>query len=239
MYKYTLVSPDKREELLFATQEGVFLPTGTSELLIEAGRQVRHCPGKVLDLGCGCGLTGLVLARAGLCNGPLFASDISEAAIALARENAGAMGVDYVARQGSLFDPWPGEKFDLIIDDIAGISEEIARISPWYPPPVACDAGRDGSRWVAQVIELSRDHLAEGGTLIFPLLSLSDEDKILGTLRNTYTRYSMITKKDWFLPEEIESRSDVWLPLLQEGAIRCQKKYGKWIWSTSVYGAHN
>ena len=39
-------------------------------------------PLHILDLGCGCGLTGIVLARLGLCRGSLFASDISENAVA-------------------------------------------------------------------------------------------------------------------------------------------------------------
>ncbi|MFC1718687.1 methyltransferase [Candidatus Poribacteria bacterium] len=237
MHKYTLVGDDGRKELLFETREGIFHPTDTSNLLIDACKLSIPSPRKILDLGCGCGIVGIVLARLGLCKEPLFASDISKEAVALAKENASRMSVEYIARCGSLFEPWRGEKFDVIIDDVAGLSDDIAEISSWYPAGVDCNAGRDGTSWIIQVIEQSRQYLAEGGTLIFPVLSLSNEEKILQILKKTYPFHELIIKKDWFLPDEIANRIDILMPLMNDGSIRCQKKYGKWIWSTYVYRA--
>lgn len=239
MYKYILNINNQKEELVFETRENVFYPTGTSDLLIDACKLTITSPRKILDLGCGCGLTGIVLAKIGLSEGSLFASDISKNAVDLAKENAARMSVDYDVRCGSLFNPWVGEKFDVIVDDVSGISDDIAEISPWYSHDVTCDAGRDGIRWINRVIEQSRNYLRPGGTFIFPLLSLSNREKILQTLKKTYSSYELILKKDWFLPEEIEAKTDILMSLSRDGSISCQKKFGRWIWSTYIYKANN
>ncbi len=239
MYKYTLTGDIKKGELLFETREDVFYPTDTSSLLIEACKLNISSPSKILDLGCGCGAVGIILAKLGLCKEPLFASDMSKEAIALAQNNAGKMSVEYTARCGSLFKPWKDKKFDVIVDDVSGISDDIAKLSSWYPPGVDCNAGRDGTKWIIQVIKQSKKYLTEGGKLIFPVLSLSNEEKILRILKMTYPFHELIVKKDWFLPDEVANKTDILIPLINDGSIKCQKKFGKWIWSTYVYMATN
>lgn len=234
---YTYSPKGGADPLSFEVQKDVFHPTDTSGILIEACVKVLSSPKKILDLGCGCGLVGISLARMGLCKGPVYASDISGEAVDLARKNAQRMSVECIARQGSLFEPWKGEKFDVIVDDVAGISDDIAKISSWYPEGVSCDAGRDGTKWIVQVIEKSRDYLAAEGMLIFPVLSLSNEDKILKTLNSSYPSNEIVIKKDWFLPDGISGRQDVLMPLIDDGSIKCLKKYGKWIWHTHIYKA--
>ena len=227
------------EGMHFETQENVFYPTETSRLLIKAYEAAKLAPGRILDLGCGCGFVGIVLARLGLCESPVFASDISERAISLAKKNANEMSVEYIAKCGMLFEVWEDERFDVIVDDVAGISDDIAKISPWYPPGVDCNAGRDGTKWILKIIEQSKQYLVEGGTLIFPTLSLSNEEKILRLVKETYTSYTLLAKQDWFLPDEIASKPEIFVPLIDDGSIRCEKKYGKWICSTSIYSARN
>lgn len=227
----------KNELLTFELKKGVFYPTDTSTILIEACKQAIFSPKKILDLGCGCGLVGITLAKMGLTKGPVYASDLSGEAIELARRNAKKMSVDYIARRGNIFEPWKGEKFDVIIDDIAGISDEIAKISSWYGEGISCDAGRDGVKLILQMIEQSRGYLAEGGMLIFPVLSLSGVDKILQALNEFYPSYEVLARKDWFLPDAIAQRQDILMPLINDGSIKCQKKYGKWLWYTHIYKA--
>lgn len=225
------------QELVLETQAGVFYPTDTSTLLIEAARASITSPKAILDLGCGCGIVGLALAKCGLADGPVCGSDISAEAVELAELNARKLSVDYDGRCGSMFEPWAGRRFDVIVDDVAGVADDIAEVSRWYPAGVKCNAGRDGTRWIVQIIEQSVHHLVEGGILLLPSLSLSREARILEALEATYASYEVVTKRNWFLPEEIAARTDILMPLLEDGSIACEKKFGRWIWSTSIYRA--
>ena len=56
---------DKKQTLDFILEDKVFVPTGTSSLLIQAVRETISDPGKILDLGCGAGITGISLNHLG------------------------------------------------------------------------------------------------------------------------------------------------------------------------------
>lgn len=230
-------SPYRYETLEFDTAEGVFVPTHTSQLLIKSARQVIGTPGTLLDLGCGIGLCGLVMGKLGLSRTPVFASDLSERAAAIARENARKLNVPAEIRSGPLFAPWDGERFDDIIADVPGISQEIARLSPWFPQGVECETGRDGAALVVQVLEQAPRHLNTGGRLIFPVLSLSNEQRILEAARAHFSEVTLITEQTWLLPEELTRHFDKLQPLREEGAIQLKQKVGMWLWSIKVYQA--
>jgi len=225
--------------ITFKTRSDVFQPTGTSTLMIKSCRKYLSKPKKILDLGCGIGLTGIVLAKLGFCAGPVYGSDICKNAVNLTNENASALGVEFIAKEGSLFEPWTGEKFDVIIDDVSGISEDVAKISPWFPAGVMCDAGKDGARWIVQILEAAPQYLVSGGLFFFPVLSLSDERKILEVAKQSFSNIEMLAEQEWFLPPEITENIDILLPLIDEKIIRCEKKFGAWIWSTKMYVAHD
>lgn len=224
-------------ELQFETRSGVFYPTDTSSILIAGCEQVLKGPSKTLDIGCGCGVVGLTLAKMGLVRAPLCASDLSAAAVALAGVNAASLGVEIDARCGSLYEPWQDEKFELIVDDVAGISDDIAAVSGWYPEGVSCDAGRDGVRWVNQVVEGAPRYLAPGGRLIFPVLSLSRTASTLECAKSVFSRVELVAKRDWFVPDAILKHEALFKSLMADGAINCEHKFGRWLWTTYIYSA--
>lgn len=233
-YRYVL---DKASgaALEFETSEDVFVPTQTSHLLITAARQSIASPGKLLDLGCGIGVCGLALAKLGLCQPPVYLSDLSASATRLAGRNAQALNVPAVARQGTLLAPWAGERFDVIVDDVSGVCEEIAAISPWFPKGVECRSGSDGTELVTSILRQAPDHLNPGGLILFPVLSLSYEPRILEAARSVFAEVSLVTEQSWFLPDELIQRFDVMQPLLDAGRIRLEFKFGTWLWSTAIY----
>jgi len=236
MYEYA-VKDAENTVLKFETSETAFYPTDTSTLLIESCQNSVKTPVKMLDLGCGIGINGLVLAKLGLCQGPLYASDIGEETVSLVKENAQRLNVPVEVRCGSLFEPWAGEKFDVIIDDISGLSDEVAKISPWFPPGVNCKAGRDGTRWTVEILKQSPEYLREGGRIFFPVLSLSNQEKILRIAREYFFDVVQLAEKEWFLPKETAEKIDQIMPLIEDGTIKCQSKFGAWIWSTKIYMA--
>ena len=54
-------------------------------------------------------------------------------------------------RRGSFVIFGCGYKFDIIVDDISGISEEVAKLSKWFEN-VPCNAGIDGTANIEEVL---------------------------------------------------------------------------------------
>src|SRR6266571_5470053 len=99
----------------FRTDAGVFsgdkIDRGT-ELLIEA-IEIGPCE-LILDLGCGYGAIGIVAARLSE-GGRIIMTDVNERAVALARTNVAANGIDNAeVRLGNLYGPVAGISFDHI-----------------------------------------------------------------------------------------------------------------------------
>ncbi len=103
--------------LKLTTDTGVFskskLDTGTKLLInsvpIETGVE------KILDLGCGYGPIGLMMAKL-FPNATIYMSDLNERAVELAIKNAVDNGITNVKiKAGEGFEPFAGEQFDLIL----------------------------------------------------------------------------------------------------------------------------
>lgn len=231
------VDRDTGRTFEFQTAEDVFFPTHTSQLLIKGTLGLLRSHGKLLDLGCGIGVCGLVLAKLGMCKLPVYLSDVSESATRMARVNAEALRVPAEVRSGSLFGPWRRERFDVIVDDVSGVCEEIAKISPWFPEGVECKTGPEGTALIIQVLEQAPQHLNPGGILLFPVLSLSNEKRVLETAQAHFSEVSLVAEQAWFLPEEMLKHFNRFEPFLKTGVIRLEQKFGTWLWSTKVFKA--
>jgi release factor glutamine methyltransferase len=129
----------------------VLTPRPETEFVVEAGLQAllpHDAPARVLDLGAGSGAIILALLRERP-NVTGVAVDKSEAALAIARANAAALGVaDRLDIRPGDWADGIGERFDLVVSnppyiasaDIAGLAPEVAR----YEPRLALDGGADG-----------------------------------------------------------------------------------------------
>lgn len=225
-----------------ATAVDVFYPSSTTMLLLRAVRRFlehRPPPRSVLDLGCGCGIVGVVLAQLLPDNAYVCVSDLSAEAVRLSRNNAERNGVRMDCRRGSLFEPWAGERFDLIVDDVAGVAESLARASGWYPPTVPSEAGRDGTRWILEVLDQAPNFLAPGGLLVFPALTLSREEPVLERARARFARVEQV-EEQWYplCPELVAHFAEV-EALAAEGTIRIEKRGSRWCWATRIFAAHS
>ncbi len=138
----------------FALAPATLDPRPDSETLIEAVLTIadregwRRRPIRILDIGTGTGCLLLTLL-AELPSASGLGTDISEPALAVAEENAGALGLDdraSFARHDAL--AGIGGRFDLIVSnppyirsgDISGLSPEVRQ----YDPTAALDGGADG-----------------------------------------------------------------------------------------------
>ena len=216
--------------------ESVFHPTGTSDEIIKSVSANISSPGKILDLGCGAGVVGFALYILGKSEGPLFCSDLSGDAAALIKENASDLGIPVVARHGSVFEPWLGESFDYIVDDISGIAQDVAKVSPWFRE-TSCESGEDGSDLVIEAINSAASHLKENGKFFFPILSLSNTEKIIDVANENFKDVKRISHKQWKLPDELSGHLDMLMELKAKGWVDFEEKYGWQLWSTDVYRA--
>jgi methylase of polypeptide subunit release factors len=192
-----------------------------------------------LDLGCGSGIVAVVLAKLILPNAAIHASDISEAAVQLAMENARCNHVDVECRSGSLFEPWRGKKFDVIVDDVAGMAEPIARLSRWYPPHIHSDAEEDGARWIVRILAQANEFLSPSGQFFFPVLTLSDEAKIIATAQKHFAKVDLLAEQWYPLGEDLLLHFDLIENLMSRGTIEVKKKGSRWLWATKIYLATN
>lgn len=118
---------------------------------------LREEVGRSLDLGTGCGVQALHLARH---SGRVVATDVNAKALRLTRFNAALNDVaDRVdVRDGSFFEPVAGERFDLIATNPPFV------ISPATGERLVYrDSGLPGDRVVEDIVRAAPDHLTEGG----------------------------------------------------------------------------
>jgi len=224
--------------VLLKIADGVFIPNITSNLLISAALKLIDKPKKILDLGCGSGVVGLAISLEGFADAPLCASDLSAPSVICTEENYLRYRVVSDVRNGSLFEPWEGHKFDLIIDDISGIAKQVAEISPWFKG-VPCDSGDDGCGLVNQIIRSSKNYLEINGVLIFPVLSLSNVKSILKEANDNFANIRMIARQEWPLPNELKNKMPQLRELKQQGLINFEEKFGMVLCYTEIYAAIN
>lgn len=232
------VTIDPENEIEISIPHGVFVPTGTTSVLIGAIRSYVRRPGKVLDLGCGAGAVGIALSQLGLVKAPVYASDLSKLAVDSTICNSERHHCPVVARCGSLFDPWENEKFDYIVDDISGVAADVAGISPWFVN-VPCESGIDGVSLVGDVIRQASTHLNPGGLLFFPIISFSNVNKILAIAYDNFKDVKQLAHKEWPLPKEMYQHLPILERLREQGHIQFLEKFGMVLWFTDIYVASN
>jgi len=118
---------------------------------------VRRPVGRALDLGTGCGVQSLHLARHAR---EVVATDLNPRALVLARLTADLNGVEVDLRHGDLYAPVAGELFDLVVTNPPYVLS---------PPTGERLTYREGTRTsdglVEAVVRQGADHLADGGVL--------------------------------------------------------------------------
>lgn len=120
---------------------------------------LRRDVGSALDLGTGCGVQALHLARHA---SRVVATDLNPRAMELARLTCALNGVQVDVREGSLFEPVAGERFDLIVTNPPYV------MSPPDEPGERLtyrEGNHAGDGLVEQVVRDGAAHLAPGGVL--------------------------------------------------------------------------
>ncbi|MEY2512633.1 MAG: release factor glutamine methyltransferase, partial [Verrucomicrobiota bacterium] len=156
---------------IFVSDKRALVPRPETEELVELllsalGSQKSDV--SIADVGTGSGVIALSLA-AKLPAARITAIDISDDALALARENAEKLGLSERVRfnQGDLFQNIT-ERFDLIVANLPYVSSR-ARSSlsreVLHDPAVALFGGEEGDEMIRQLVNEAPPRLATGGLL--------------------------------------------------------------------------
>ena len=154
----------------FYVDESVLIPRYDTENIVD--RIVKDCKENkclsVLDLCTGSGCIAVSLKKSGF--EKVYAADISDKALAVAKHNAKLNNADIIFLQSDLYENFPKEiRFDIIVSNPPYIStDEIARIEKQvrdFEPKLALDGGRDGLDFYKKIINLSKNFLNNKGRL--------------------------------------------------------------------------
>jgi len=137
----------------FLVDDRVLIPRfETEELVANVLVQYDESFGKqavdLVDVGTGSGCLAITLAM----EEPLFnvtATDISDAALAVAKENAAAIGANVSFLPGDMLKPLQGRKFDILVSNPPYIpaGETLADVIVGHEPDVALYGGDDGLKF--------------------------------------------------------------------------------------------
>lgn len=160
--------------------ERALIPRPETEILADHAIKTVEDGDKVLDLCTGSGCIAIAIAKnCAAKHVQVTASDVSEAAIMLAKENANYNSVDITFIRSDLFDKIHG-RFNLIVcnppyiktSEIASLDREVRD----YEPRVALDGGDDGLDFYRRLAREIPRYIAKGGMLMLEVGEGQAED---------------------------------------------------------------
>ena len=167
------------QKFTFLTDNGVFSKDGLdfgSRLLLEV-IPLEEVGGKILDMGCGYGVLGIVLAKVLLVKVDMV--DVNFRALHLSKRNAKLNGVSDLVK---IFES----------DCYSNISTKYSTIIT--NPPI-----RAGKKIVYDIVMNARDHLENGGNLFLVIRKEQGAKSLIVDLEKVYTVKVLEKKKGFFI----------------------------------------
>lgn len=157
--------------LALAVTPDVLIPRPETELLVE--RTLARIPPnsdyRIADLGTGSGAIALAIATERP-HARIVATDVSPAALAVARANAARLSVANVEfRRGDWLAALVPDRFDVIVSNppyVAAGDRHLRQGDPRFEPRLALEAGADGLAALRRIVCDARERLAPGGWLL-------------------------------------------------------------------------
>ena len=153
----------------FAVSAAVLIPRPETELIVEAALARLPTAGRLLDLGTGSGAIAVTVACERPC-AAVVATDVSAAALAVAKDNARRLGASVDFRLGTWFEPIEASRFDVIVSNppyVAAHDPHLVQGDLRFEPALALsDGSADGLASLKAIISGAGNHLHPGGWLL-------------------------------------------------------------------------
>ena len=179
------------QDLVLEESELVYPPSEDSILLAE---RVDVTPGEcVLDLGCGCGLIGILAAKRGA---HVVCADINPYALELTKRNAERNGVRVTLVLSDLFSNLKDMVFDKIFFNPPYVpcEEEITE-----PIELSWNGGDDGNRVIERFLREFPEYLRDGGSAFIILSSMNNPEHLMEKYKNIH--FELLTRIHMFFED--------------------------------------
>jgi release factor glutamine methyltransferase len=184
--------------LEFDVTPAVLIPRPDTETLVEEALKRAAPTGRILDIGVGSGCITVAMAKA-LPQAAVSGVEKSPETMALAAQNVEKHGVKVTLFEGSLFEPFAGQRFDLIVSNPPYIpTADLEYLQPEvrdFEPRGALDGGTDGFDFYRLIIPAARDHLTDGGWLLVEI-GIGQAEQVLQLFGQTGSFGELFTTKD-------------------------------------------
>lgn len=150
----------------FKITEDVLIPRKETEILtsvvIKEAKKMESP--RIIDIGCGSGVIAISIKKH-LCKAKVVASDVSEKAIFIAKENAMLNNTNISFICCNLLDAIKG-KFDIIASNPPYVEEDLVLK---YEPRIALSGGLNGLNFYPKIFKGAKDLLAPKGLIILEI----------------------------------------------------------------------
>lgn len=181
-------------KLNFYVDNNVLIPQPDTEILVERALEIcdKYSNGiKVLDLCTGSGAIGISIAK-NVKNAKVFATDINNTAIDIAKKNAIQNNVDNIEFIVSdMFENIQEKQFDIIVSNPPYIETDVIKTLPAEvrnEPVIALDGGENGLKFYEIIVSEYKKYLKKDGYLLLEIGY--NQAKSVGKLLNL--NYSVI-----------------------------------------------
>lgn len=190
-------------KLDFYVNEDVLIPRPDTEILVEEVIKIanKFQNPTILDLCTGSGAIGISIAK-NVKNAKIYAVDISEKALEIARKNAKKLEVEgqITFIKSDLFEQIKNIKFDIIVsnppyikkEEINYLSEEVQK-----EPKIALDGGIDGLEFYRKIVNQGIEYLKLGSYLCFEI-GYDQKIDVIEIIENENKYSNTYCKKDLY-----------------------------------------
>ncbi len=162
-------------KLNFYVDKNVLIPQPDTEILVEKAIEICNNHGndiKILDLCTGSGAIGISIAK-NIKNAKVYATDIKNTVIDIAKQNAKQNNVDNIEFIVSdMFDNIQEKDFDIIVSNPPYIETDVIKTLPTEvrnEPIIALDGGKDGLKFYKIILSEYKKYLKKDGYLLLEI----------------------------------------------------------------------